>query len=258
MFPHSNFLPGIPIRIFETHSRIPFHSALDSLQKSTIIQEHFAQLRLFGGFPLFLILLLELIGTVAFAISGAIIGIRKNMDMLGVCIMGLTTACGGGIFRDLLLGQIPPSMFTSPIYPLTALITSIITFIPAVRHSHFLQVHHLETTVFLADAVGLGVFTSVGVNAVQAAGYGSNVFFALTLGVITGVFGGVVRDVLAGDRPYIFIKHIYACASLAGAVVYYLSSYVFPVFPSMLLGAFVTLIIRVLAAHFHWSLPKAR
>lgn len=206
---------------------------------------------------MYLIILLELIGTISFAISGAITGIRKNMDMLGVCIMGLTTACGGGIFRDLLLGRIPPAMFTSPYYALMAVIASIITFIPAVRRSRFLQVHHMDRIVFLADAVGLGIFTTVGVNAVQNAGYGSNMFFAITLGVITGVGGGVVRDVLAGDRPYIFVKHIYACASLAGAIVYFYVHSILDVFPSMFLGALVTVIIRILAAHYHWSLPKA-
>ena len=203
------------------------------------------------------ILILELLGTAAFAVSGAITAIQKKMDILGVCIMGVITACGGGIFRDLLLGRVPPAMFTKPVYAVAALAASMITFIPAVRSSHFLQRCHIDRVVFLADAIGLGIFTTVGVNAVQNAGYGEHFFFSITLGVMTGVGGGVLRDVLAGDRPYIFVKHIYACAALAGALVYYFSERVLSVFPAMLAGSLVTVIIRILAARYRWSLPKA-
>ena len=204
------------------------------------------------------IFILEIIGTIAFAVSGAITAIQKKMDMLGVCIMGIVTACGGGVFRDLLLGKVPPVLFTRPVYAATAMVASIIAFIPAIRTSHFLQKHHFDRIVFLADALGLGIFTTVGVNAVQSAGYGENFFFSITLGVITGVGGGVLRDVLAGDRPYIFVKHIYACAALAGALVYYFAEPLLTVFPAMLAGSLVTVIIRILAALYRWSLPKAK
>ena len=88
------------------------------------------------------------------------------------------------------------------------------------------------------------------------AGYGSNVFFAVTLGVITGVGGGVLRDILAGDRPYIFVKHIYACASLVGALLYIPVLYYFGVTAAILTCSISTIVIRMLAAHFRWSLPK--
>ena len=132
------------------------------------------------------IFILEIIGTIAFAVSGAITAIQKKMDMLGVCIMGIVTACGGGVFRDLLLGKVPPVLFTRPVYAATATVASIIAFIPAIRTSHFLQKHHFDRIVFLADALGLGIFTTVGVNAVQSAGYGENCFFPLPWGLLPG------------------------------------------------------------------------
>ncbi|MBQ9009425.1 MAG: TRIC cation channel family protein [Clostridia bacterium] len=207
---------------------------------------------------MFFLSVLELIGTAAFAVSGAITAIRKEMDLLGICLMGIITACGGGVFRDLLLGSVPPVLFTRPVYAITAIAASLITFIPAIRTSPFLQAHHLDRIVFLADAIGLGIFSTVGVRAVQSAGYGEHFFFSITLGVITGVGGGVLRDILAGDRPYIFVKHIYACAALAGALVYYFAGRFLSVFPAMILGSLVTLMIRILAARYRWSLPKAR
>lgn len=200
--------------------------------------------------------ILELIGTVAFAISGAVTATKKKMDLLGIMIMGVTTACGGGVFRDILLGQIPPTMFKEPIYAVFGLLTSAIVFIPAKYKWNILESEKVTSIIQIADAIGLGIFTAVGINAVYSAGYGNNAFFAVTLGVITGVGGGVLRDILGGDRPYIFVKHIYACASLVGAILYLPVRFYFGVTAAILTCSIVTILIRMLAAHFRWSLPK--
>ena len=203
-----------------------------------------------------IVFILEIVGTVAFAISGAVTAIKKEMDILGICIMGITTACGGGVFRDVILGQVPPSMFREPIYALVGIIASLVVFLIAKYKADILHSERLNVTIQIADAIGLGIFTAVGVDAVITAGYGSNSFFAVTLGVITGVGGGLLRDILAGDRPYIFVKHIYASASIVGAVLYVIIYLHFGEFMAILAGSVSTILIRILAMHFRWSLPK--
>lgn len=200
--------------------------------------------------------IMELLGTAAFAVSGAVTALKKQMDVFGVCIMGLTAACGGGVLRDVLLGRVPPAMFREPVYALTAVLASLVVFLLALRRAAFMKSHLFERVLLVSDALGLGVFTAVGVDAVMDAGYGGNVFFAVFLGVITGVGGGVLRDVLAGDRPYIFVKHIYACASLLGALLC-CALWRTAGEAAMLLCLLAVFAVRVLAARYRWSLPKA-
>lgn len=201
--------------------------------------------------------ILEMVGTIAFAISGAMIGLKQRMDIFGICVMGLVTACGGGLLRDLCMGQLPPVMFLDPVYALTAVIVSIIIFLPSVRRGLGKVSHAYDEIQRAADSAGLGVFTAAGVAAAIHAGYGDNFFFALFLGTITGVGGGVMRDVLASLPPYIFVKHIYACASMIGAALCILLWPVAGESLSMLCCCIVVFGIRLLAAKFRWSLPKA-
>lgn len=203
------------------------------------------------------VFILEMIGTVSFAISGAMIGLKQKMDIFGICVMGLVTACGGGVLRDLFIGQLPPVMFLDPVYAVTAIIVSIIIFLPSVRRLLAKVSHAYDEIQRVADSAGLGVFTAAGVAAAMHAGYGSSFFFALFLGTITGVGGGVLRDVLASLPPYIFVKHIYACASMIGAALCILLWPVFGESLSMLICCIVVFVIRLLAARFRWSLPKA-
>ena len=155
-----------------------------------------------------ILFVLEILGTVAFAISGACVAIEKKMDIFGVAILGLTTAVGGGIVRDVLLGVIPPAAFQHPVYSLLALLTSVIVFLPKVRG---LAGKEKNLLLFLIDTIGLAIFTVVGV---QAGMQYDNRYLAIFVGVITGVGGGVMRDVFAGNRPYIFIKHFYSTCIL--------------------------------------------
>lgn len=203
-----------------------------------------------------LTLFVELLGTVAFAASGAMVGIRKKMDILGVCVLALCVAIGGGVMRDIILGSTPPVTFRNPIYALCAISVAICIFLPRVRLFIAHHDHIYGQSMFWMDSVGLGVFTAVGVQRCFETVPEAGLFLAVFVGVLTGVGGGVLRDVLAGDMPYIFVKHFYASASIIGAV-----------FCSLLWGrlsqdiciiicAFVVMLLRFLAARYHWSLPK--
>ncbi len=205
-----------------------------------------------------LFFLLEIVGTIAFAISGAIVGIQKKMDIFGVAILGLTTAVGGGILRDLILNITPPAAFVDPVFAVTAILVSILFFIPSVRATLEHRKKLYDLLILVMDSVGLGLFTVVGVRAAMNAGFDSNLFLATFVGVLTGVGGGILRDIFAGDMPYIFIKHFYACASIIGAWTCALTWRSLHEIPSMILGAALIVILRLLAAHYRWSLPKAK
>ena len=207
--------------------------------------------------PEAVLLLFEMIGTVAFSISGAMTGIKKGMDAFGVVTLGLVTAVGGGIIRDLVLGITPPMTFRNPVYAIAAVCTALILCFPGVLRQ-LNRNHRLYDAVMLVmDSLGLGIFTVVGIQTAGTVISSGSIFLLLFVGVITGVGGGVLRDVLAGDRPYIFVKHIYACASLTGAV---LCIFLWPISGSaaMIAGAGAVVVLRLCAARFRWSLPRPK
>lgn len=194
--------------------------------------------------------ILEIIGTIAFSVSGAVVGIRKKMDILGVVTLGIVTAVGGGIIRDVVIGEVPPTAFRNPIYTIIAIVVAAIAFLPFISKKinldHFIWV--------LADSIGLGAFTIIGVSS----GYKfDNLFLEVFLGVITGVGGGVIRDICSRSIPMIFVKHFYACPCIIGAIVCaVLGRYNSNL--AMLIGFIVILVLRLLAAKFKWHLPKAK
>ncbi len=206
----------------------------------------------------FFVLLMELAGTAAFAVSGAMLGLKKRMDVFGVCVMGLVTACGGGMLRDLFLGILPPAMFREPVYAVTALATSLLLFLAAAKGVIREREILFDRLTLIADSVGLGIFTASGAAITIHSGYGSNFFFCVFLGTITGVGGGVIRDMLAGTPPYIFVKHIYACASILGAVLCTFCWSRLGQNRSMIVCFLAVFAIRLLAAKYRLSLPKAR
>lgn len=203
-----------------------------------------------------LIFVFEIIGTVAFSVSGAMTGLKKNMDIFGVMILGVITAIGGGVIRDLVLGITPPGTFGRPVYAIVATVTAIITFLPAVHRLITRNQHIRDFVLLVLDSLGLGVFTVVGIQTAYRASSENSIFLILFVGVITGVGGGVLRDVLAGEKPYIFVRHVYACASIAGAVACIII-WRFNSTAAVISGAAIIFVIRMLAAHFRWSLPKA-
>ncbi len=204
------------------------------------------------------IFVLELIGTVAFAASGAMTGASKKMDIFGVCTLGVATAVGGGVIRDLILGRTPPATFSDPVYALVAIAVSVIVFIPAVRRFFAKNRALYDGVTLVMDAVGLGIFTVVGIQAARVSGHGEDIFLQLFVGVVTGVGGGILRDLFARDTPYIFVKHFYASASLIGAAVCLLLWRYAGQAPAIIGGALTVIVLRMIAAHFRWSLPKAK
>lgn len=204
-----------------------------------------------------LILTLELIGTMAFAYSGAIVGLRKSMDIFGICILGLTTAVGGGVIRDIILGNTPPTTFQNPIYASVAVLSSLLLFLPQLRRFLMQNQRLYDLLMLVMDTLGLGIFTVVGVRIAYHHAAMPTLFLLAFVGVVTGVGGGLLRDMMAGDTPYIFVKHIYACASLAGALICALLWHPAGELPAMLIGLVVVIAIRFLSAYFRWNLPRA-
>ena len=204
------------------------------------------------------IFVINLIGTVAFAASGAMIGLKKAMDVFGVCILGLTTAVGGGVLRDLILGLTPPSAFRDLTCAMVSLAASALFFLWHVRRVLMHNPDHFNRMLFWMDTLGLGAFSVIGVQMAYEQVEGPTLFLAVFVGVLTGVGGGVLRDLLADETPYVLVKHVYACASLAGALVCALCWEGLGEMPAMLLGMGVVVLIRCLAAHYRWNLPRAR
>lgn len=203
-----------------------------------------------------LLLLFEIMGTVAFAVSGAMVALSKKMDVFGVAVLGLVTAVGGGVIRDLILGITPPKTFQNPVYAAVAIATSLIIFIPAVRR--FLSGKEVyDKIMLLMDSAGLGIFTVVGIETAYLANQSHSIFLLIFVGVITGVGGGIIRDILAQTTPAILVRHFYATASIIGAIICILLWNSFGQSAAVIGGASSVLILRLLAAKYHWSLPKA-
>ncbi len=205
----------------------------------------------------FLFFLVELVGTIAFAISGAMLAIQRGLDLFGVIFLGMTTGVGGGVLRDLLLGQVPPLAFLNWTYLLVAAAAAGLVFAAALagrrRGRSELPVNNALLNVF--DAAGLGIFSVIGVQHTVAAGFGENMFLCVFLGMTTGVGGGVLRDVLSRSTPAILRKHVYALASLAGAIVYYLAKDLLPT-ASIVISVLLVVLLRVLASCYRWTLPR--
>ena len=200
---------------------------------------------------------MELIGTVAFSISGALVAIDKKMDVFGVICLGITTSVGGGIIRDLILGITPPSAFIHPIYMLVAAFVALAMFIPAVRNALKKDEALFDRMLLVMDAIGLGIFTCIGIRTGYTVNGSENVFLLIFVGVVTGVGGGVCRDLFAQSPPFIFRKHFYACASIAGSVMCialwdFAGSEI-----AMISGVVSIVLLRCLAARFRWTLPRA-
>lgn len=202
--------------------------------------------------------ILELIGVAAFAVSGAMTAIEKKADVFGVMFLAVTTALGGGIIRDILLGELPPRMFTSYTYILVAVIAAISVFTDAyIRRGKYLSnAEKLDAVNNIFDAVGLAVFTVSGMDTAISANGIYNPFMLVALGMVTGVGGGMLRDVMLGAMVKVMRKRVYAVASIAGGILYYcllkfnVSNIVSAVSAMLLIFA-----LRVLATVFKWNLP---
>ena len=210
--------------------------------------------------PLILFTVLELIGTVAFALSGTMTGLKYKLDIFGVLLLSITAALGGGVIRDLLIGRIPPMMFQDYKYLMAAVAAGVILFLLAKLAKTFYRANEqrIETWNNVFDALGLGAFTVTGVQAGMQAGYGDNGFLLVFLALLTGIGGGVLRDLLVQRMPLIFHKRIYALADILGACLYL---FLYRRGVDVVITSAVTIAavfaIRMLATRYHWNLPKA-
>lgn len=208
-----------------------------------------------------IVFLIEMIGTVAFASSGAMVGIRKNMDIFGVNMLGITTAVGGGIIRDLVLGATPPRTFKDSVYILVSMVTSCLLFICVYFNKQFLEskwMAQYERLMMTLDAIGLGAFTVMGIYVAIHRPDKKSALLLIFVGMVTGIGGGMLRDVMAGMTPFVFVKHVYACASMVGAIVCVALLQWIDEVPAMIIGASAIVMIRLLAARFRWNLPRIR
>lgn len=203
---------------------------------------------------------LELIGVASFAISGAMVGIDKKADIFGVIFLAIITALGGGVLRDMLLGHLPPQMFTSYIYVALAAICALLVFFGALirRENYHKSKTKFDAVVNVFDAIGLATFTIAGMDiAIGVCGI-DNPFLLTVLGMTTGIGGGMLRDVLTNTMPGVLRKRVYAVASLIGAVVYYALLYCgVDNIISAVAAMVLIFVLRMLATWFKWHLPKA-
>lgn len=201
----------------------------------------------------------DLIGTIAFALSGSAVAIQKKMDIFGVNILAITTACGGGVIRDLIIGNTPPNMFRNPFYVIIAAICANLFFVCAYQHQHIPEKagHLYDKTLFWFDTLGLAAFAVDGVMVGIDAGYSDNHFLLVFLSFLTSVGGGVLRDMMANELPYIFIKHIYALAAISGSILMVATYDIYGDSTlAMVFGFSLVILLRFMAEQFNWNLPR--
>ncbi len=193
---------------------------------------------------------LDLAGTVAFALSGTLAGIERELDPFGVSVLAIATALGGGVLRDVLIGAVPPAGIQNWGY-LTGILAAIV-----MGYFWYPRIKRWFHVVLVFDAVGLSIVSVVGTQ--KALNYGLNPAMAALLGVMSGVGGGVLRDMLTSQIPAVLQKEIYAMAALlAAAVVVSGHTLRLPAGPVSLIGAVLCFVLRMLSMRYHWSLPRA-
>ncbi|MEV7233389.1 trimeric intracellular cation channel family protein [Streptomyces sp. NPDC051020] len=195
---------------------------------------------------------LDIVGIFVFAISGALLAVRKNFDVFGIAVLAEVTALGGGLFRDVIIGAVPPAAFTDLGYFLTPLLAAGLVFF---LHPH---VERIQVAVNVFDAAGLGLFCVAGT--VKAYDYGLGLTASAALGLATAVGGGVLRDVLANETPSLlrWDRDLYAVPAIVGATMIVLCIR-FDALNAFTSGtaAIVTFVLRLLAMRFHWRAPRA-
>ncbi|MGX1563273.1 trimeric intracellular cation channel family protein [Streptomyces sp. NPDC055506] len=195
---------------------------------------------------------LELIGIFVFAISGALLAVRKNFDVFGMAVLAEGTALGGGLFRDLVIGAVPPAAFTDLGYFLTPLLATLLVFF---LHPH---VERIQVAVNVFDAAGLGLFCVAGTT--KAYEYGLNLTASACLGMVTAVGGGVLRDVLANEVPSLlrWDRDLYAVPAIVGATMVVLCIRYDVLSPlTSALAVITAFVLRLLAMRYHWRAPRA-
>lgn len=203
----------------------------------------------------------EMVGTVAFAISGAMIAIKKRVDIFGVIVLSSMTALGGGIVRDILIGHLPPTMFSDYRYVLAAVVTSVVVFVVAYifRDLYRRSESTVDAVNNIFDALGLGIFTVMGAKVAIGSGFTVNGILVVCLAVITGVGGGIIRDIMLKEIPFVLKKRIYAVASILGGTAYHLM-YInnVNIRIATVVAVLIVFTVRILATVFKLDLPKIK
>lgn len=197
------------------------------------------------------VLALDLLGSLAFAISGATLGVRRQLDLFGVLVLSFAAATAGGLARDALIGATPPAALVDWRYLAVASLAGVVTFY------RFGTVERLRNPVQLFDAIGLGLFAVTG--AAKASAHGVGPTGALLLGILSGVGGGIARDVLVAEVPAVLRRELYAVAAALGAGIVVVGHALdLPAAPLALVGALACFMLRYLAIRHGWALPVAR
>lgn len=191
---------------------------------------------------------LEIMGIVAFAVSGAMTGIHKKLDVFGVLVLAVTTAVGGGVLRDVMIGNTPPLTFRDPTFFLISAVTCV-----AVCFT-YRWLDQFKNTIQFFDAIGLGAFTAYSANLAIAQDLNTP-FIVTTVAVLTGIGGSVMRDVFVKEIPYVFRQEIYAIATIAGALSVYYAQFYFSGSTPLYLGFCITTGMRLLCMKYCLNFP---
>ena len=195
------------------------------------------------------LLVIDLIGVFVFALAGATAAVRQRLDLFGVLVLSFATATAGGIARDLLIGAVPPAAFQDWRYFASATLAGLVTYI------WYDAIERLRNPVRVFDALGLGLFAVAGTE--KALHFGLHPVMAALLGMLTGIGGGITRDLLLSRVPVVFQSDIYALAALAGAIVVVLGHWLhWASLPTAIGGILLCFGLRILAMWFHWHLPS--
>lgn len=194
------------------------------------------------------LMVIELLGTFAFAVSGAFAAMEKKLDAFGVIILAFIPAIGGGSIRDIMIGDLPVPWLRN------SLIIGVVLFAAVCSMLFAANLKKMEPLLNAFDALGLGLFTLAGIDKGLSAGYSPGI--CITLGVITGCFGGVIRDVVLNNVPYLFRKEIYASAAIIGGISFFLLRKI-DIASEFVNSVCILLIfaVRMLAVRYHWQLP---
>ena len=196
-------------------------------------------------------LFLDYFGTVAFAITGAFKAIEQKADIVGVIILASVTGLAGGLIRDVIFGQYPPTALSNPMYLILCFITGFSIFFLYPR----LKKHW---NIFLkCDAIGLGVFTVIGASIAYSI-FGPNLLLVSVGGLITATGGGILRDVLVNEIPLVLVRELYASASFIGVVVFFVLILVSDPVLAAISGIITATGLRLIAIKYEWNLPKVK
>jgi uncharacterized membrane protein YeiH len=198
------------------------------------------------------VLILDLFGTMAFAVTGAFKAIEHKADIVGIIILATITGVAGGTVRDIVLGHFPPNSISDPNYVIITTVTAVAIFFLYPK----IQKHW---NLFLKfDALGLGVFTAIGATLAYQL-FGMNFLIMALAGMLTAVGGGILRDMFVNEIPMVFVKELYASASFLGVVIFYVILMAkLPIEIATIGTIIATTVLRLVAMKYNWNLPKVR